>query len=133
MAKSDSSEVKRRVIFVYGLKMQGIQTGDILRIASEKYEVSERQIETYINRAKVFIKKDNNFDLEEKKAEIISQYYHLYQQNYDIEDFKECKNVLKEIADIIGVKAAKVHVLEGNPKKPLEMIKPQIIIKERDK
>lgn len=130
--KSNSSETKRRIIFVYGLILQGLQTMDILRFASEKYDVSNRQVETYIKRAKAISKKDNDFNIEEKKAEIIAQYYHLYQLSYEQEDYKECRNLLKEIADIIGVKAAKVHVLEGNPDKPLEMLKPQIIIKERE-
>lgn len=130
--KSDTSEIKRRVLVVYGLILQGIQTVDILRFASEKYNVSDRQVETYIKRAKIISKKDNDFNIEEKRAEIIAQYYHLYQLSYEQEDYKECRNLLKEIADIIGVKAAKVHVLEGNPHKPLQMLKPQIIIKERD-
>lgn len=126
--KADKTEMEKRIYFVYGLLLQGYQTGDICRHVSEKFDVQSRQAERYIRDARKRFHKENKIELDLKRSEIISQYYHLYQMSYDIEDYKECRSILKEISDILGVKAAKIIELQGNPDKPLGMPKVALTI-----
>ncbi len=128
--KSDSSEMQKRTTFVYGLLLQGFQRKQIIQYCA-KYKISDRMIDKYIVKAREIFTKDQQVEIDIKRSEIISQYYHLYQQSYDIEDFKECKNILKEIADIIGVKAPQLLEISGNQDKPLSMGKVEMIITER--
>jgi hypothetical protein len=105
--KSDSSELDRRINTVYLLVLQGFVRKQIIQYAAENWEVGERQVDTYLAKARELYKKNASEDFEGKKHEILTQYYDLYRKNYELEDYKECKGVLKEIAAVLGIEAPK--------------------------
>ena len=52
MAKSTQSEIDGRINTVYKLLLEGNSRTQILQYGSEAWEISERQVETYIARAR---------------------------------------------------------------------------------
>jgi|TARA_B100000073_G_scaffold324276_1_gene307041 hypothetical protein len=52
MAKSTQQEIDGRINTVYKLLLEGNSRTQILQYASETWEISERQVETYIARAR---------------------------------------------------------------------------------
>lgn len=129
----NNAEKQKITFFVYGLLLQSYSRSQIIQIVSEKHKVSDRQIDNYIKAARDKFTKDIEIDFNVKKAEILAQYQDLYQQSYEIEDYKACKSILDEISNIYGVKAATKIQLEGNPDKPISMTPQTIIIKERER
>ena len=105
--KADSSEIEKRVNTVYLMILQGFQRKQVIQYCSENYNVGERQTDEYLSKAREILKSNIDNDTSSKKHEILNQYYDLYQKNYQLEDFKECRNILKDIAVVLGVEAPK--------------------------
>jgi hypothetical protein len=111
--KSDSSEFKSRINECYLLLLQGFRRKQIIQYGA-KWSVSDRQIDDYIKLAREIFDEDNDLNFEQKKNEALAKYYDLYQKNYELEDYKECRNVLKDIKDIFGIDAEKNLNLKNN-------------------
>ncbi len=103
--KSDSSEMEKRINQIYLLILQGFQRKQIIQFCSENYKIGERQVDEYLLKAREIIKSNIDTDTAGKKNELLNQYYDLYRKNYEEEDFKECRNILKDIGSIFGVEA----------------------------
>lgn len=58
MGKSDKSTINHRIDVVYTLILQGWRSGAMCRSLSEKWGVSERQIERYIEQARELISEE---------------------------------------------------------------------------
>jgi hypothetical protein len=107
MAKSDSSEMEKRINTIYAMLLQGIQRKTIIQYCTKTYEISERQVDTYLKQARELMTDESYKDLELKKSEILAQYYDLYHKSYKALDFKECRNILGNIDNILGISAPK--------------------------
>ena len=105
--KSDSSEIEKRVNTIYLMILQGFQRKQVIQYVAEKYKVGERQADAYLEKAREIIKSNIDTDSSNKKNEILNQYYDLYQKNYKIEDYRECRNILINISSVLGVEAPK--------------------------
>ena len=103
--KSDSSEMEKRVNQIYLLILQGFQRKQIIQFCSENYKIGERQTDEYLFKAREIIKSNIETDTSSKKNELLNQYYDLYRKNYEEEDYRECRNILKDIGAIFGVEA----------------------------
>jgi nucleoid DNA-binding protein len=103
--KSSNIQKIQRVLLVEEMILKGCNKSYIVRFISEKHNITERQIENYISEASEKIKKDfeNTFDKENFKAEIFGRFQDLYRKNYTIEDFRECRNLLKDIREMLGL------------------------------
>ena len=103
--KSDSSVMLKRINTVYLLKIQGFQRKDIIQYCADNFKVGERQTDKYIFDANKMFKDNIDKHIDDKKFEILNQYYDLYQKNYKDDDFRECRNILKDISIVLGVEA----------------------------
>lgn len=101
--KSDSSEIEKRVNLIYSMLLQGLQRKAVIQYCSNQWGVGERQVDTYLVKARELMSDDSQKDLDYKKSEILAQYYDLYNKSYDLEDYKECRNILANIGNILGV------------------------------
>lgn len=82
-------------------------TSDLLRFFSEKYpKISKRQFEYDLKDARDRIKEYAVSDIEEYTSELLKHLWELYNKSLKIQDYRECRAVIKEIADITGAKAA---------------------------
>lgn len=114
--KSDSSEIEKRVNTIYLMILQGFQRKQVIQYVAEKYKVGERQADAYLEKAREIIKSNIDTDSSNKKNEILNQYYDLYQKNYKLEDYRECRNILINISSVLGVEAPKKTDITTNGK-----------------
>jgi len=105
MSKADSTEFKNRVNTIYAMLLQGYQRKQIVQFASKKYEVSDRQVDTYLSEARKVMSDEQDVEIGLKRSEVLCQLYDLYNKNFKSEDYRECRNVLTQIAGILGVNA----------------------------
>lgn len=103
--KSDSSEMEKRVNTIYLMILQGFQRKQVIQYCADNFKIGERQTDSYLIKAREIIKSNIDNDTSSKKNEILNQFYDLYQKNYSLEDFKECRNILMSISQILGVQA----------------------------
>lgn len=103
--KSDSSEMEKRIHTIYLMLLQGFQRKQVIQYCADNFKIGERQTDEYLGKAREIIKSNINCDTSNKKNEVLNQFYDLYQKNYALEDYKECKSVLMAIAGILGVQA----------------------------
>lgn len=103
----DISSVEResRVSEVHTLILQGASSFQIIEYCRDKFKIKPSTVYFYIEDAKKIIKEnfEKTFDKEAFKAEIYAKLENLYQQNMDIDDFKECRNILKDLRDMLGL------------------------------
>lgn len=104
MAKGSNAEIELRIQTVYEMIIKGATRPFILRYAAEKWDLKERQTDTYIGIAneriqEVFNEKDGQ-KLIDKHLEKLSD---LYVKNYTIENFRECRNVLESERKLLGL------------------------------
>jgi hypothetical protein len=115
--KSDSSEMEKRINIVYLMILQGFQRKQIIQYCSDEFKVGERQTDEYLKQARKIVNENILDDSGLKKNEIINQLYDLYQKNYNLEDYRECRNILAQISDIFGVRAPiKTDITSGGEK-----------------
>ena len=114
--KSDSSETEKRVKTGYLMILQGFQRKQIIQYCADKFKVGERQTDEYLRKAREIISSNIDTDVSHKKNEIISMFYDLYQKNYALEDFKECRVIAQKIGEVFGVEAPKVIKTENETK-----------------
>jgi hypothetical protein len=130
-----NAEKDRRVMECVQLLSQGFSRPEIIHYFSEKYnKLTDRCTDNYIHAARNKIKEnfDLMFDKQYFKANIFKRLEDLYRNSYDIDDFKECRVILKDLRDMLGInEASKVDLTTDGEKLPtsnaitIEIVKPK--------
>lgn len=108
MAKATDIEILQRVKIVAEMVLKGYSKENIVRHASENWQITERQTEEYLKRAKEkFIEEAAAKDIEGHLAIALNQLNDLYKKCYKIQDYAECRRIKKDIADLLGLQAPK--------------------------
>ena len=107
MSKSDSSEMQKRINLIYSMLLQGLQRKAIIQYCSKNYEISDRQVDEYLAKARQLMSDDLVENMDLKRSEILAQLNDLYNKSYLLEDYRECRNILAQITSILGVEAIK--------------------------
>jgi hypothetical protein len=107
--KSSELEKYQRLLIVEEMILKGCSKSYIVRFASETWKIGERQTETYLAESYDKIKCDFQvtFEKETFKEEIYGRLQDLYRKNYTIQDFRECRNIVKDLRDILGIDETK--------------------------
>lgn len=125
-----SLERSQRVNEVHTLILQGASTSQIIEYCRNKFKVERAAAYFYIEDAKVLIKENfsKTFDVDGFKAEIYARLENLYQQNMDIDDFKECRNIIKDLREMLGLnEAQKMDLTTKGKELPSNTIKVEIV------
>jgi hypothetical protein len=103
-----SKDKELRIDAVLTLMLQGASIQQIKEYCGKNYKVNQSTAYAYMKAAKTILIENfhKTIDLEGFKAEIYGRLENLYQQNMDIDDFKECRNILKDIREMLGLNAA---------------------------
>lgn len=106
--KATDIEKFQRILIVEEMILKGCNKSYIVRFGSENWNIGERQIEKYLSEATEKIKLDFEvtFNKEVFKSEIFGRFQDLYRKNYTIQDFRECRNILKDLREMIGLNEA---------------------------
>jgi hypothetical protein len=107
-----SAERLKRVDEVEQLIIQGANRKEIIKFCQGKYKVKENTTDLYIHDAKENIKENfkRMYDKDYFEANLFQRLEDLYKQSYDLEDFKECRVLLKDLRDLLGIAPQKIDV-----------------------
>ena len=101
--KSNSYEKEKRIDLICEMLIKGLTRSQMLQYVSKKtdWNLSDRQVDTYISEAKEKIKNSENdkvFEIKKAKMRLEK----LYQKNESIEDYKECRALIESMAKLFG-------------------------------
>ncbi len=102
---AEKLEVENRINKVYSLILMGKKTREIIKLITEGYSVCEKTAYNYLNKAKELRDEDFAEYRDEVLSDQIAHLRNLYEKNYKIQDFKECRAVLGQIAQLLGSNA----------------------------
>ena len=101
----DENIVAERVNLVYSLQLMGKRNKDIVSYIAKKYDIGERTVYNYIKKVKEQKDDDAKEYRDEALSDQITKLKNLYEKNYKIQDFKECRGILETMAKLLGVNA----------------------------
>jgi len=99
----DENIVAERVNMVYALQLMGKRNKEIVSYIAKKYSIGERTVYNYIKKAKEQKDEDAKEYRDVALSEQVSQLRNLYEKNYKIQDFKECRGVLGQMSLLLGL------------------------------
>lgn len=108
--KSTDFEKEKRIDVICELLIKGLTRGQMCQYVSKKtdWNISERQVDRYIEEAKEKIKNSDNdkgFEIQRAKRRLEK----LYIKNEEIEDYKECRALIDTSAKLFGWNEAEKH------------------------
>lgn len=108
--KYSDMEKEERILFLLELRSKGVKsTKDLFRYFSEKYpDLTKRQFEYDLQEAKENIKEYFEKDVEFEVSEIAKHLWELYSKSFRLQDYRECRALLREISELKGLKVQKV-------------------------
>lgn len=112
MAKGTDIEVEARINTVYEMLLKAASRPFIIRYASEKWGITDRQTDEYIKRANVLIESESEHAREKMLSKCIARLEDLYRKNYTVEDFRECRNLIGDMRKLLGLDEAKKVQIE---------------------
>jgi hypothetical protein len=122
-----SGERVIRVNTVRQLLIQGASRQQIIQYCKDSFNTNEDAVNRYLTDAKELIKQDfkDNFDKEYFKANLLERLEDLYKQNYDIDDFRQCQSVIKDITAMFGLAEPILidSTVTNKEYKPIEFVK----------
>jgi hypothetical protein len=127
MAKSTNAELSIRYATVAEMLIKGQSREDIVQYASKTWSVSDRTADDYISNAWIKIRTQSDEDIEKNKHLALSRYNDLYKRNFNIQDYRECRQVQNDIVKLLGIAAPdKIdHTSKGESlAPPIQWIKP---------
>jgi hypothetical protein len=115
MSKGTDIDIAKRKKELFEMVIRGVSKKNIIRYTAEKYNIKERQTESYL--AEIHEEIKDIFKAE--KQAILSKYVvmmqDLYRRNYLAEDYKECRNILNDISDrLVGKAKSSIDITTDN-------------------
>lgn len=106
--KSTNIDLEKRCGVIAELLIKGYARSQIIKITNDpkkgyNWDVSTRQIDTYIARAKEMIQEDAQGDKKDYFNLAVMRYNDLYKKNYDLEEYKECRGVQDSFNKLVGI------------------------------
>lgn len=111
--KGDDAQTKQeRVNLTYSLMLVGKRNKEISEYLIKKYNICIKTAYNYINAAQELKDEEAQNYRQIAYAEQISHLRNLYQKNYKIQDFKECRAIMADMRNLFGLDAPKKQELE---------------------
>ena len=101
--KANKAEIEERKLYVLNLLLEGKKIKDICRIATEKWNISRRQVERYITSSYELFHKEFENIVKNDIAYHAALRMHLYSIAYDKGNYRTCLEILKDLAKIQGL------------------------------
>lgn len=103
--KSTKAEVAARVDTVMTKLLRGEKRAEIIRYASESWNVDERQVQNYITRATKLIAEITQPRKEYEFALVRQRLEDLYDSAFKDKNYNAALGALKQVAEMIGLNA----------------------------
>lgn len=109
--KATNAEIDLRIEKVFEMVSKGVNKKNILRYCAEKFKINTRQTEEYLKRVREQIKA---LYPENYKTDIMGEHFvqldHLYELNYQNQDYRECRNLIESKNKMLGIGITKVDL-----------------------
>jgi hypothetical protein len=102
--KSTKNEIMLRIDTVYGMLCDGKACTEIIRQGTELWDISERQIENYIAKARVLLEDDCRMTREAFMAEALAGYRSLREQAERRGQLMCAKQCIDSMVDLTAIK-----------------------------
>lgn len=104
-----SVEREKRIEAVKQMLLQGYTRSSIIKYCQDNFKVEVNTVDVYMMDAKAIIRSDFDSlnDNETLVAIIYGRLEDLFQKNEDVADYKEQRNILKDIRDLLGIDKAR--------------------------
>ena len=106
MKKATDEIVKQRVLAIVESIIEGGNTYEIVKHYRSEWNLSERMIYKYINKAKNEFKKYAKTEAQVEIGKAINRLNKLFNSSLQIMDYKTCLAVQKEINSMLGLNEA---------------------------
>lgn len=107
--KSSKLTINQRVAEVSEMLINGVNRASIVHYSSDNWDISERQVDKYISKARELIQSDIIKNLEFDYAKSIKRYESLYQKAIEIKDYRLALTVNKEITQLQGLSKMQIE------------------------
>lgn len=123
--KSTNAEIEIRLSIVYDMVVKGSSRKEILRYAATEWDLAYRQVDDYLARVNQDIK--DTYGQEYKELILnkqLAQLDDLYVKNYQVNDYRECRNLIESKSKLLGLNApTKTDITTGGDKIETTIIK----------
>lgn len=107
------AEFERRINIVYEMILSGLRRFNIISECKKlKWNVTDRQIDNYISKAREIIEQINQDDRKFILNKILAQYESLYLKSLKVQDIKTCVSILEKKSKMLGIAEPKTD--DGN-------------------
>lgn len=106
--KYSEIEIEERILFILECSSKGVKgTSDLFRFFSENWpDLTRRQFEYDLKKAKDRIKEYHADDVDFMISDLTKHLWELYNKSMKIQDYRECRAIIKTISEITGATAA---------------------------
>ena len=102
--KNSQIEVEKRIDFILENIAKGVTIRRYLsKKTQEKFNISESQFSLDLAKAYRYLMDDLKVKRKQKANEIIFRLENLYNKNYNIQDYRECRAIIETIAKLYGI------------------------------
>lgn len=103
MARSTAAESEFRCNTVYGLLVDGKSRGEIIQFGADNWKIGTRQIDTYIERARIKLEEDCKLTRPQFLAEALAGLRSIRQQAERRGQLMVATNVIRLQCELIGL------------------------------
>jgi hypothetical protein len=112
--KSTNAEFENRNTEVYRFLLNGMTRQEILEKCSV-WELTDRQVDTYIANAKEKIREHNAVERQDNMAVITANFWELYRIAKNDNDIAEARQILNSLAKLKGLEETTVNHIVSDP------------------
>ena len=107
---------------VYKLLIRGYRRYQIIQYASD-WGISERQIDTYIAKANIKLEEASEVVRNKELGKAITRLNELYKESFEEGNFKDCKDIQKEINTLLGLAEATKLQIDAKVEEAVDLSK----------
>lgn len=119
--KATDAEVTQRVATIHKLMVAGASRASIVQYGSKTWQITDRQVDDYIARAKKGITDQANKDKNHNLALALERMSDIYQQCYAAKNYKGAVSAQQEINRLLGLYAPTKTEMTGDGGGPLQI------------
>lgn len=107
--KSTKGKIAERVAEIIPMILEAKRRTDIIRFGSEKWGITERQVENYITKANNFLKERAEKDMDLNYSKAVHRYEELYRKSLEKKDLKTCVTINEKLAHLQGLDKTQIE------------------------
>lgn len=107
------AEVESRVTTIFGLMLNGASRKEIIQYSTEKWDITDRQTDSYIKRARELYEEEMQSTREQHIGLAYARLNGLYMKTTKVQDYRSALAVQREINILLGLHAPTKQEVTG--------------------